>query len=242
MTGYLKAHFCECALRYSKGIAVFGTIKMKDKDELRNQMVLLSLQIENCKCPNTKTRLLNRARALIASSKKSNTNEARARITRLQDAIPLVYQRNPHGLTIIEERQPGYEKLLPFRMELEKGKRMKDQIEKIATQFNIEVPRGAKPKTKGNPNVRRSAKDKRIMGARSLEYSQNKFRRLDSLNKTIDDSDESKDVRNQSASGKKSYISRETEFNGSRRNDKQSNTRQSWNPEAKKLASAKGAK
>ncbi|MGL4640809.1 MAG: hypothetical protein ACRCVX_13885 [Shewanella sp.] len=119
---------------------------------------------------------------------------------------------------------------------------MKDQIDKIASQFNIEVPRGTKPKTKGNPNVRRSSKDKRIIGARSLEYSQNKFRRLDNLNKTIDNSDESKDVRNQSASGKKSYIARETEFNGTRRNDKQSNTRQSWNPEGSKIASAKGAK
>ncbi|MGL4641070.1 MAG: hypothetical protein ACRCVX_15245 [Shewanella sp.] len=151
----------------------------------------------------------------------------------------MVYQRNPHGLTIIEERQPGYEKLLPFRMELEKGKRMKDQIDKIASQFNIEVPRGTKPKTKTQDKSRRKS---RMTSQRSLEYSETKFTRLKALNNTIDDSDSPKDLRNQFAQGKKSYVARETEFNGARRNDRQSNTRQSWNPEAKKLASAKGAK
>lgn len=215
---------------------------MKNKDVLKNQMVLLSLQIENCKCPETKTRLLKRARVLIASSAKSNVNEARARIARLQDSIPFIYQRYPHGLTMIEERQPGYQDLIPYRHELEKGKKMSDQIKMLAAQFNIEVPKGTKPKTKHSPSQRRHAKDKRLIGSRSQEYSEKKFKTLAAMNNTIDDKDASPEMRRQFAQGKRRYISRETEFNGARRNDKPSNDTQSWNVDGKKLASAKGIK
>ncbi|MGL4519524.1 MAG: hypothetical protein ACRCUJ_07590 [Phocaeicola sp.] len=216
---------------------------MKDKDVLRKEMILLSLQIENCKCPETKTLLLKRARVLIASSDKSKSNEARARIARLQTQMPLVFINNPHGLTIIEERQPGFEKLLPYRQELEAGKRMSDQIQKIATQFNIEVPRyGTKPKAKKQSHTRRSAKDKRLINARSLEFSDKKFKTLATLNNTADDKDVSQEMRRQFVQGKKRFIQRETEFNGTRRNDKPSNTTQSWNEEGKKLASARGVK
>ncbi|MGL5013268.1 MAG: hypothetical protein ACRC6V_03135 [Bacteroidales bacterium] len=216
---------------------------MKEKDVLRKEMVLLSIKIENCTCPETKTLLLKRARVLITSSDKTKVNEAKARIARLQAQIPLVYLNNPHGLTIIEERQTGHLKLLPFKHELEEGKRMSNQIQKIATQFNIEVPKsGTKPKAKKQSHTRRHAKDKRLTGTRNLEYSERKFKTLATLNNTVDDKDVSQEVRRQFAQGKKRLIQRETEFNGTRRNDKPGVDTQSWNEEGKKLASARGLK
>ncbi|MGL4519651.1 MAG: hypothetical protein ACRCUJ_08255 [Phocaeicola sp.] len=215
---------------------------MKSQDELRKEMILLSLQIESCQSPEIKTLLLKRARVLLASSGKSKINEAKARISRLKDNLPLVYVRNPHGLTMIEERQPGFERLLPYRLELEKGKRMTDQIQTLAAQFNLEVPKsGAKPNTK-KPKHTRHDKDKRLVSRSSRKYSEHKFKTLDSLNSTADNKDVSQEMRRQFTQGKKAFIKRETEFNGARRNDKPSIDNQSWNEEGKKLASARGVK
>lgn len=214
---------------------------MKAQDKLRKQMILLSLQIENCQCPETKTRLLNRARVLLASATQNKKNEARARISQLQSTMPPKYLENPHGLTIIEERQPGFEKLLPFINDLKKGERIKNQIQTLSDQHGIDIRNNAKS-TKKNTRRNKPAVKGKLAGKRYLKHCDNKFHRLEVLNKTMDDSSESLEVRTSFRKGKARLVNYETEFNGTRRNDKPTNTRQSWNPEGNKLAGAKGAK
>lgn len=211
---------------------------MKNQDDLKNQMVLLSLQIENCKCSETKTRLLNRARALLASYGNSKKRDARAQIERLSASLPLVYVKNPHALVMIEEKQPGFEKFLPHFSDLQRGARMKNQIEALASQFKIEIPKVKSTHTKKE----RKCQDKKLSGKRTKRFSTNKFETIKHLNSTIDDKEVSPEMRRQFARGKKDFVKRETEFNGTRRNDKPTNTTQSWNEEGKKIASAKGAR
>lgn len=214
---------------------------MKNQDELRKQMILLSQQIESCTCPQTQTLLRRRARVLLASASQNKTNEAKARIDRLNDSLPKVFKENPHALIMIEEKQPGFEKLLPYREQLEKGKRIQDQIMAIASQFNIELSFKSTER-KVNPYTRRNKKDRLATSKKAASFCNKKFKRLAAINATIDNKDESMETRSAYNKGKKALLNRETEFNGTRRNDAQTNNRMSWNPEAKKLAGAKGAK
>lgn len=216
---------------------------MKNQDELRKQMILLSKQIESCNCPETKTLLHKRARVLLASASQTKINEAKARIDRLNATMPKVYVDNPHALIMIEEKQPGFEKFLPYFSELEKGARMKNQIQAIASQFNIELAIKSTKINKSKSHTRRKKKGEgRLTSHASKKFSSVKFERLNAMNSTIDNKDESMETRSAFNRGKKALVTRETEFNGTRRNDKPTNTRQSWNPESTKVASVKGAR
>lgn len=210
-------------------------------DRMRNEAIRLALEIEQTTDPIEKQRLMRKGRALLAASQSVKRNNAIEKINRLKQLIPKVYRDQPHALKAIKEKQEGHEKFIPFLPELKKGQTITDEIRKLAVHNNIELsePR----KSKQTTTTRRNKKGKKERNVRtSKTFCQRKFDTLKSLNNAIDDKDQPMELRRMFTKGKRMLVSRETEFNGTRRNDSLSNNRQSWNPDSEKLAGAKGAR
>ncbi|MGL5014167.1 MAG: hypothetical protein ACRC6V_07755 [Bacteroidales bacterium] len=213
-------------------------------DRMRNECIRLSLAIEQETDPDKKLKLMKKGRALLAAGRNVNRNNAIDKINRLRAGIPKVFKDNPFALIMIEEKQVGYEKFISYLSDLKKGQRITDEIKRVAAQYDIEVtPFGESKKSKQNNTVTRRKKDGKQRNVRtSKTFSKAKFDTLNTINKVIDDKDQPIGLRQSFNKGKRELVKRETEFNGTRRNDNLTNTRLSWNPDGDKLAGSKGAR
>ncbi|MGL6098763.1 MAG: hypothetical protein ACRC0G_03950 [Fusobacteriaceae bacterium] len=211
---------------------------------MRNECIRLSLAIEQETDPEQKLKLMKKGRALLTAGKNVSRNNAIDKINRLKAGIPKIFKDNPFALNMIEDKQVGYEKFISYMTDLKKGQRITDEIKRMAAQYDIEVtPFGESKKSKQNNTVSRRNKGVKQRNVRtSKTFSKAKFDNLNTINKVIDDKDQPIGLRQSFNKGKRELVKRETEFNGTRRNDTLTNTRLSWNPDGGKLAGSKGAR
>lgn len=209
-------------------------------DKLKMDMLALAELIKGESCPEKKAELLNQARLLVACSEKQRKSEARKRVDYLHGILPKMFVRFPDALTRIANKSAGHEKFLPHIDSLKRGQSIQSEINTLVDKFGLDMPKATKEKR--HKKNARTKWDGRLINKKAEGFARKKFDRLNNLNKTSDDKEESMEHRRAHVKGKANYVLHETGFNGVRRNDQLTNNRLSWNEKQGKIAGCKGAR
>lgn len=231
------------------------------RDSVHQEILSITLRLNKTTDPIEIKRLRKRGLFLLSQIEKNRRRDVLNKLARLEAKIPKVFRDNPGALALVQRRGEGYEKFLSCMPSLYLGQKLSDEIICLAAQYHVELEKGLlTPKRQGpqsqgtTPRTRRNTKgktisknrqtdqDKRMLSEKSKDFSVNKFEKVKALNKQADNKDVPMDIRRDSVKASKTLVKRETEFNGQRRNDKLTNSRDSWNEKGKSLASAKGAR